>query len=127
MKHSISEDTQAYLQQLEAAEKAGSTTKPAEYTHHPDAIDELIRMHNLRIIGLNFYADLDLMLIVLSNCKVMKRRLSEFNKLQGATPEALEGYELSRYGVHWPALDEDLSLKGFLQHEITHLDRALVA
>lgn len=57
----------------------------------------------------------------------MKRQLSDFKKLQAAKRGQLEAYELSRYGVHWSDLDEDLSLKGFLQHEITHLDLAFVA
>lgn len=67
------------------------------------------------------------MLIVLNNRKVIKRPLSDFSKLQRAKPAELESYELSRYGVHWSALDEDLSLKGFLQYELTHTDLARVA
>ena len=127
MKHSISKDTQAYLQQLEAEEKAGRVTDEPAYTHHPDAIDQLIQAHDLRIMGLSFYPEIDLMLIVLNNRKVMKRPLSNFKKLQGVKQDALKNYELSRYGVHWPTLDEDLSLKGFLQHELTHTDLILVA
>ncbi len=127
MKHSISKDTQAYLQQLEAEEKAGAAPGALVYTHHADAMDQLIQTHDLRIMGLNFYPEVDLMLIVLNSRKVMKRPLSDFKKLQGAKQDALEHYELSRYGVHWPTLDEDLSLKGFLQHELTHTDLARVA
>lgn len=122
MKHSISKDTQAYLQQLEDEEKAGTALNVPAYTHHPDTIDQIIQDHDLRIMGLSFYPEVDLMIIVLNNRKVMKRSLSDFKKLQAAKQAALESYELSRYGVHWPTLDEDLSLKGFLQHELTHTD-----
>lgn len=128
MKHSISKETEAYLQQLKKAELAGDTdAKLTDYVHQPDAIDQLIQTHYLRIVGLNFYADLDLMLVVLSNCKVMKRKLSDFPALRNAKQADLENYELSRYGVHWLALNEDLSLRGFLQYELTHADLALVA
>lgn len=130
MKHSISKETEAYLRQLEEAEQAGVpiTEKAAEeYMHNPDPLDQLIKNHNLQIVGLNFYPELDLMLLVLNNKKVMKRNLSDFKRLKAAKRSDLEVYELSRYGVHWPNLDEDLSLKGFLQYEITHMDVALVA
>ena len=115
------------MQQLEAEEKAGRVANEPAYTHYPDAIDQLIQAHDLRIMGLSFYPEIDLMLIVLNNRKVMKRSLSDFKKLQGVKRDALKNYELSRYGVHWPTLDEDLSLKGFLQHELTHTDLILVA
>ena len=125
MKHSISKETEAYLQQLETSEKENATQ--SEYSYQPDTLDQLIKNHSLRIEGLHFYPALDLMLIVLNNLKVMKRKLSEFEKLRTAKLSDLQAYELSRYGVHWPALDEDLSLKGFLQHEIVHADQILAA
>jgi hypothetical protein len=38
-----------------------------------------------------------------------------FDRLLNATPEQRERYELSRWcdSIHWPELDEDLSLEGF--------------
>ena len=57
----------------------------------------------------------------------MKRKLSDFKKLREASVADLERYELSRFGVHWPHLGEDLSLKGFLQYKITHTDQGLAA
>ena len=128
MKRLISKETEAYLQQLEKTEQAnGADAELTEHMHQPDAIDQLIQTHHLRIVGLNFYPNLDLMLVVLSNCKIMKRKLSDFPTLRNAEQADLENYELSRYGVHWLALDEDLSLRGFLQYELTHADLALVA
>lgn len=40
--------------------------------------------------------------------------LAWFPKLQNATKEQRENYELSPFGIHWPKLDEDLSFKGFI-------------
>lgn len=33
-------------------------------------------------------------------------------RLAGGTPEELSDMEVSRFGIHWPALDEDLSFEG---------------
>ena len=68
------------------------------------------------------------MLIVLSNGKVLKRRISTSERLASGAQGQLENYELigRGTGVHWPELDEDLSLRGFLQEEITHLSQLLV-
>ncbi len=39
--------------------------------------------------------------------------LKWFPKLAQATPQQREKYELSPFGIHWEALDEDLSFEGF--------------
>jgi hypothetical protein len=80
-----------------------------------DPIDSMIFQEGLRIQKLFFDLDLDLMLVVLNNKKVLKESISKFRLLKGATLEQLEQYEISRTGVHWAALDEDLSLRGFLK------------
>jgi hypothetical protein len=92
-----------------------------------DPIESLIFEHKLRIIGINFYPEVDLMLIVLSNKKVLKRSISQVSQLLAKAPEKeLTNFELLGNGVaiHWPNLDEDLSLKGFLQNELVSLDTA---
>ena len=127
MKHSVDQATEAYLQQLETSEKLEGTKSSEEYTYRPDTLDQLIKTHNLRIEGLNFYPSLDLMIVVLNNRRIMRRKLSEFKRLRNALLSDLEAYELSRYGVHWPALDESLSLKGFLQYEIICTGQELAA
>lgn len=80
-----------------------------------DPIDSMIFQEGLRIQRLFFDLDLDLMLVVLSNKKVLKESISKFKLLRNTTLEQLEQYEISRTGVHWPLLDEDLSLRGFLK------------
>lgn len=83
-----------------------------------DPIDSMIFEQGLRIEKLFFDKELDLMLIVLNNKKILKENISRFKLLGDATLEQLQDYEISRTGVHWPALDEDLSLRGFLKTAI---------
>jgi hypothetical protein len=83
-----------------------------------DAIDALILQDGLRIQSLYFSKELNLMLIVLNNRKVLQRDLSDFARLYNAQEEDLNRFELGLTGVHWPTLDEDLSLRGFLQYEM---------
>ncbi len=80
-----------------------------------DPIDSMIFKEGLRIQRLFFDPEIDLMLIVLNNKMIIKESISQFKRLRNATPEQLQHYEISRTGVHWPELDEDLSLRGFLK------------
>ena len=113
MKPMVSKQTEDYLRRLEQEEKEGKPSTP--YHANPDTIDQLIIENDLEIAGLNFYPQIDLMLIVLNNKKVLKESISKFKTLKGASKEQLEQYHISRTGVHWEALDEDLSLRGFLK------------
>ena len=77
-----------------------------------------------------FDTDLDLMLVLLTNGRVLNLKLSGFSRLKNATPEQLPQYELDDDGtaVSWPALDEDLSVRGFikqaaLEETLYHLAR----
>lgn len=36
----------------------------------------------------------------------------QWNRLRNATKEQLKDFHLSRYGIHWPQLDEDLNFTG---------------
>lgn len=85
-----------------------------------DDIEKLIYEDGLKIKALHFHPDLDLMLIVLSSKKVLSYTISSSSRLQQATPEQLNNYRLigKGAGIHWPDVDEDLSLKGFLKEEI---------
>jgi hypothetical protein len=122
MKRSISKHTTEYLDQLTPTETKGDIE---DYIFKPDSLDILIQNHKLKIVGLNFYPDLDLLLFVLNNKKVMKRKISDFKNLKNAGLKDLEKYFISKDGVHWEKLDEDLSLRGLLQYELTHSDVAL--
>ena len=113
MKPIISKTTESYLEQLEQQEAGGMASVP--YYAYPDAADQLISKDNLHIQKLFFDPGLDLMLVVLSNRKILKESISRYERLQSATLKQLQSYKISLMGVHWPALDEDLSLKGFLE------------
>jgi hypothetical protein len=58
--------------------------------------------------------DSDAMWVVISDGRTIGVPLAWFPRLLAATPEQREGWELSRRGIHWPALDEDISVAGLL-------------
>ena len=67
----------------------------------------------LKIVTVFFHKDLDVMLILLSNKKILERKISVAKRLAQASEQQLMCYQLSRTGIYWPDLDEDLSLRGF--------------
>jgi Protein of unknown function (DUF2442) len=83
-----------------------------------DPIDKMIFEDGLKIVTVFFHKELDVMLILLNNKKLLERKISLTNKLAQATEKQLHQYQLSRTGIHWPELDEDLSLRGFLKEEM---------
>jgi hypothetical protein len=85
-----------------------------------DAIEQLIYAEGLRIQAVDFHKELDLMLVVLNSKAILLQKISAYPSLINATAEKLMVYELigGGTGIHWPALDEDLSLKGFLKDEL---------
>lgn len=49
---------------------------------------------------------------------------ADYPRLRYATPEQREQYEANKFGIHWEALDEDLSFEGFFdKKEPTELYR----
>ncbi|MBX2899517.1 MAG: DUF2442 domain-containing protein [Cyclobacteriaceae bacterium] len=83
-----------------------------------DPIDSMIFEEGLKIVTVFFHKELDVMLILLNNKKLLERKISLTEKLANATEKQLHQYKLSRTGIHWPELDEDLSLRGFLKEEL---------
>lgn len=85
-----------------------------------DSIERLIFTDGLRIIALDFHPDQDMMLVILNTKVVLTQNLSSYKSLKKADKSQLLQYEFvgKGTGVHWPKLDEDLSLKGFLQNEL---------
>ena len=41
--------------------------------------------------------------------------LKWFPRLERATPEQRDNFELSPFGIHWEDIDEDLSFEGFFK------------
>ena len=85
-----------------------------------DAIEHLIFAEGLRIQTVDIHPELDLMTIYLNTKAVLSQHLSSHKLLKSAEKSQLLEYELigGGTGIHWPQLDEDLSLKGFLQEEL---------
>jgi hypothetical protein len=85
-----------------------------------DAIESLIVNEGLRIEALDFHPEQDMMLVILNTKVVLNQSLSAYPLLKKADKGQLQQYKLiaDGTGIHWPLLDEDLSLKGFLQSEL---------
>ena len=92
-----------------------------------DVPDRLIHEDGLRIQQVYFNRELDLMLMLLNNRKIIKRAISDFASLRQATYQQLDHFENDGVGIHWPDLDEDLSLRGFLTYEVAHVDQPLAS
>ncbi|MBS1491834.1 MAG: DUF2442 domain-containing protein [Bacteroidetes bacterium] len=72
----------------------------------------------VRIIAAYFHKDMDVMLLLLNNRKIIERSINATEALAKASEKQLQNYSLSRTGIHWPDLDEDLSLRSFLKEEM---------
>jgi hypothetical protein len=85
-----------------------------------DTIEKLIYEEAIRIDAVDIHPELDVMLIILNTKAVLHQRLSSYKILSAASKENLQNYQLTGNGtgIHWPAIDEDLSLKGFLRDEL---------
>ncbi|MBN8507624.1 MAG: DUF2442 domain-containing protein [Burkholderiales bacterium] len=66
--------------------------------------------------------DADSMWVHLDDGRVIAVPLAWFPRLLAATPEQRAQFELSPRGIHWEALDEDISIDGLLagHGDLTH-------
>ncbi len=89
-------------------------------TNNFDSIEKIIFEERVRIDAVDIHPELDVMLIVLNTKAVLHQKLSGYSRLKKADKTSLLQYELigEGTGIHWPLLDEDLSLKGFLRDEL---------
>ncbi|MEP7293930.1 MAG: DUF2442 domain-containing protein [Chloroflexota bacterium] len=53
--------------------------------------------------------------VTLGDRRIIATPLEWYPRLMRATTEQLQHYQLSSAGIHWEALDEDLSVIGMLQ------------
>ena len=72
------------------------TTSEDEIVDKPlkDPLDKLIFEQGLRIRKIFFDVEMDLMLVLLTNGRVLNLKLSGFPRLKNATPEQLAQYAL---------------------------------
>lgn len=77
----------------------------------------------VRIEAVNFHRQPDLRLVVLNTKSILRQKISIFSRLKNATDDQLQQYVLigNGAGIHWPTLDEDLSIKGFWRDELRNL------
>ena len=66
--------------------------------------------------------DDDSMWVHLDDGRVISVPLAWFPRLMAAGPEQRDRFELSSRGIHWEALDEDISIDGLLagHGDLTH-------
>lgn len=82
-----------------------------------DFIENLIFNLGLRIETVEMLPESDLFLVITNKKMILPQRLSSFARLKGKDKNSLQNYRLigNGIGINWPELDEDLSLKGFLE------------
>ena len=80
-----------------------------------DPVNAMIREQGVRITAVHAIKDANLLLVMLNNGR-LEFTLDGFKRLAKASEAQLSKYELlpDGVGVHWPGLDEHLSLRGFL-------------
>ena len=97
--------------------KLGKTTSAKPESKRPsDPIDKLIIEEGLRIKDVYIRKNLDVLMVVLNNGSTIRSAVSAHPRLKNAKQTVLEKWTLigGGRGVHWEALDEDLSLRGFI-------------
>ncbi len=92
-----------------------------------DPLDRLVFEEGLRIKSVWFDKDLDLIVVLLNTKKIIKRPLSDFKLLASASLSQLQNFENEGTEIHWPALDEDISLRGLLKYELMKIDLPLAS
>ena len=88
-----------------------------------DALENLIYQEGLRIEAIDIHPELDLFLVILNTKVILRQKISAYERLKNATEKELHVYEFTGggTGIHWPQVDEDLSLKGFLRDELLNI------
>jgi Protein of unknown function (DUF2442) len=64
---------------------------------------------------------------LLNTKKIIKRPLSDFKLLASASLSQLENFENEGTEIHWPTLNEDISLRGLLKYELMKIDLPLAS
>lgn len=80
-----------------------------------DPVNAIIREQGVRITAVHAIKDANLLLVMLNHGR-LEFPLDLFKRLAKASEAQLSKYEVlpDGAGIHWPGLDEHLSLRGFL-------------
>lgn len=81
---------------------------------HDGAMPVVFRHRNFRLSSRSVRFDDNSLWVNLTDGRVIAVPLAWFPRLLSASPQQREQVELSRYGLHWEALDEDISVAGLL-------------
>lgn len=102
--------------------KRGTGTSRIRIGSGLDAIELNILREGLRIADVLPYKEFDLLAIVLNSGDVLQARLSDYERLKKASGPQLKRWRLigGGIGIHWEAVDEDLSLRGFIRDSVQH-------
>lgn len=94
-----------------------NTSKKIVNKFSADPFDKLIFEKGLRATNVVADKKLDMLLVILNNSRVLKIRLSDYERLSKASQAQLNKWKLvgNGIGIEWTALDEDLSLKGIIK------------
>lgn len=57
--------------------------------------------------------------VELNNGQVGRELFCDYSRLANASESERNNYQLSYFGIHWPAIDEDLSFQGFFNKPVT--------
>lgn len=68
----------------------------------------------MRVSPTTAHCDADTLWVSLSDGRTIAAPLAWFPRLMEAAPEQLAQVEMSKGGLHWDALDEDISIAGLL-------------
>lgn len=92
------------------------------YPEKKDEFEQLIFEKGLRIEAVYCHKHLDLLLVLLNNKRTINLAISDFERLKHAGKAQLINLKLiaDSTGIHWPDLDEDISLKSILKYELAH-------
>jgi len=82
-------------------------------TNNYDSLEQLIYSENISIQAIDIHSDQDLLIILLNTGGILRDAISKYPRLKAASEQQLKNYRLigKGVGVHWPDVDEDLSLK----------------
>lgn len=100
-----------------------NTFSTKSFNNSYDTIDTLIFKENLRIKSFDIDPFHNTLLVIMNNGTALPLLMSEYPRLKGAPIEVLRNYEIIGMGtgIHWPELDEDLSLRGFIKSFIYYV------
>ena len=85
-----------------------------------DSLESIIFESDLKKVAIDFHQEINTMLVVLNTGSIINSAIDITDRLKGASIEQLKDYTIMAKGtgIHWPSLDEDISLKALLRSTI---------